>query len=153
MLSVTHQFLENSLTNSSPSRPSLIKMLFRGLRRKCAWCGGKGSFFTSWFTKQERCQTCGLSWERGYEGFELGAATMGVFMTFGTIIVWMIISVLTGVALVPLLLVAGVLAICIPIFGYPITYTVWFGVDLTIRPPSDEDLLAAITWVESHASA
>jgi hypothetical protein len=78
---------------------------------------------------------------------------MGVFMTFGTIIVWMIISVITGVALVPLLLVAGVLAICIPIFGYPITYTVWFGVDLTIRPPSDEDLLAAITWVESRASA
>lgn len=155
MLSVTHQFLENSLTNSSPgsTRPSLVKMLSRGLIRKCAWCGGKGSFFTSWFGKSDRCQTCGLGWERGYEGFELGAATMGVFMTFGSIIVWMIISVVTGVALVPLLVVAGVLAVCIPIFGYPITYTVWFGVDLAIRPPSDEDLLAAMQWIESRTSA
>ena len=78
---------------------------------------------------------------------------MGVFMTFGSIIVWMIISVLTGVALVPLLAVAGVLAVCIPIFGYPITYTVWFGVDLTIRPPSDEDLVSAMQWIESRTSA
>lgn len=78
---------------------------------------------------------------------------MGVFMTFGSIIVWMIISVITGVPLVPLLIVAGVMAICIPIFGYPITYTVWFGVDLAIRPPSDEDLLAAMQWIESRTSA
>ena len=78
---------------------------------------------------------------------------MGVFITFGSIIVWMIISVIAGVALVPLLLVAGVLAICLPIFGYPLTYTVWFGVDLAIRPPNDEELLSAMAWVESRTSA
>jgi len=52
----------------------------------------------------------------------------------------MIISVLTGVALVPLLVVAGVIAVTFPIAFYPNTYTVWFGVDLFIRRPSEEDL-------------
>ena len=90
-------------------------MLLRGLFRRCAWCGGKGAFFTSWYGKGDRCRTCGLNWQRNLEGFELGAATMGVFITFGSIIVWMIVSVLTGVALVPLLVVAGVIAVIFPI--------------------------------------
>jgi hypothetical protein len=35
--------------------------------------------------------------------------------------------------------VAGVLAVTIPILGYPLTYTIWSAVDLTFRPPSEED--------------
>lgn len=84
-----------------------------------------------------------MAWERGYEGFELGAATMGVFLTFGSIIVWMIASVVFSVPLVPLLVVAGLFAVLVPIVSYPLTYSVWFGVDLTIRPPSDADIAAA----------
>lgn len=150
-----HQSLENSLTNSlhSQKQPALIKMLIRGLFRKCAWCGGKGSFFTSWYGKANRCQTCGLAWERGYEGFELGAATMGVFLTFGSIIIWMIISVTVGINLLPLLLVAGFLAVTVPTIGYPLTYTVWFGVDLTIRKPSAEDFASAQRWLDAGKPA
>ena len=118
-------------------------MIIRGLFRRCAWCGGKGAFFKSWYGKNDRCNTCGLSWQRNLEGFELGAATMGVFITFGTIIAWMIFSVIAGVALVPLLVVAGALAVTWPVLWYPNTYTVWFGVDLFIRRPSEEDLAEA----------
>jgi uncharacterized protein (DUF983 family) len=147
-----HQYLENSLTTSlhDHKRPALPKMIVRGLFRRCAWCGGKGSFFTSWYGKADRCQTCGLAWERGYEGYELGAATMGVFLTFGSIIFWMVLSVIIGVALVPLLVVAGALAIGVPILGYPLTYTVWQGVDLFIRAPSDDDIQAAEAWLAAN---
>ena len=140
--------------NSSPdiTRAALPVLLARGLARRCAWCGGRGAFCTSWFGRQERCKTCGLSWERGYEGFELGAATMGVFITFGSIIAWMIFSVVAGVPLAPLLVVAGLLAVAVPIVGYPLTYTVWFGVDLFIRHPSPEDLEAARAWLASRES-
>ena len=131
-------------------RPALPKMIIRGLFRRCAWCGGRGSFFTSWYRKADQCQTCGINWERGYEGYELGAATMGVFMTFGSIIVWMVISVLAGVSLVPLLVVAGVLAVTVPILGYPLTYTIWQGVDLTIRAPSEEDIATAEAWLAAN---
>jgi uncharacterized protein (DUF983 family) len=118
-------------------------MVLRGLFRRCAWCGGKGAFLTSWYGKAERCRTCGLSWQRNLEGFELGAATMGVFITFGSIIAWMVISVITGVPLVPLLVVAGGLAVVWPIVWYPNTYTVWFGVDLFIRRPTEADFADA----------
>lgn len=140
--------------SSSPDRrrAALPVLLARGLVRRCAWCGGKGAFCTSWYGRQERCRTCGLGWERGYEGFELGAATMGVFLTFGSIITWMIVSVVTGVPLAPLLVVAGVIAVAVPIVGYPITYTIWFGVDLFIREPSAEDLEAARAWLASRDS-
>lgn len=74
---------------------------------------------------------------------------MGVFMTFGSIIVWMVISVVASVPLVPLLVVAGVLAVGVPVIGYPVTYTVWFGVDLTLRPPTDEDFSQAQAWLDS----
>lgn len=138
---------------SSPAetrRAALPVMLLRGLGRRCAWCGGRGAFFTSWYGRQERCTTCGMNWERGYEGFELGAATMGVFLTFGSIIFWMIFSVVAGVGLVPLLVIAGVLAISVPIVTYPITYTVWFGVDLFIRHPSNEEIAAAREWLAAQ---
>jgi len=78
---------------------------------------------------------------------------MGVFMTFGSIIAWMIISVATGVALVPLLLIAGSLAVFVPSLGYPMTYTVWFAIDITFRSPSSEDFAQAQAWLDNRASA
>jgi len=78
---------------------------------------------------------------------------MGVFMTFGSIIAWMIISVATGVPLVPLLLVAGTFAVCVPTLGYPLTYTIWFAVDITFRAPSAEDFAQAQAWLDNRASA
>lgn len=134
-------------------RKPLPVMLLRGLSRRCAWCGGNGAFFTSWYSRQERCKSCGLTWERGYEGFELGAATMGVFITFGSIIFWMVFSVVAGVPLVPLLVVAGVLAVAVPVVTYPLTYTVWFGVDLFIRHPSEEELADAREWRAGQGGA
>jgi hypothetical protein len=77
---------------------------------------------------------------------------MGVFMTFGSIISWMIISVAIGVALVPLLLVAGTLAVFVPSLGYPLTYTIWFAIDVTFRAPSAEDFAQAQAWLDNRAS-
>ena len=78
---------------------------------------------------------------------------MGVFMTFGSIIAWMIISVATGVALVPILLIAGSLAVFVPTLGYPLTYTVWFAIDITFRSPTAEDFAQAQAWLDNRALA
>jgi uncharacterized protein (DUF983 family) len=132
-------------------RPGLVKMLMRGLFKRCAWCGGKRAFFTGFFKKGDRCNTCGLDWQRNLEGFELGAAAMGVFLTFGPIILWMALSLIFGVDLVPLLVVAAALAVFIPIFAYPLTYTVWFGVYLFMNEPTEEELADAIRWRNAQA--
>ncbi len=133
-------------------RPGLVTMIFRGLFKRCAWCGGKRAFFTGFFKKGERCNTCGLSWQRNLEGFELGAAAMGVFLTFGPIILWMVLSLVFGVELVPLLIVAAALAVFVPIFTYPLTYTVWFGVYLFMNEPEPEELADAARWLESQSN-
>ena len=78
---------------------------------------------------------------------------MGVFMTFGSIISWMIISVVVGIALVPLLLIAGALAVFVPTLGYPLTYTVWFAIDITFRTPTAEDFALAQEWLDNRALA
>lgn len=81
-----------------------------------------------------------MNWSRHLEGFELGAATMGVFMTFGSILVWMAIGVLIGASVATLIVVAACLAVVLPVFGYPLTYTIWFGVDLKMHAPEPADL-------------
>jgi hypothetical protein len=40
------------------------------------------------------------------------------------------------------------MAIGIPIISYPLTYGVWQGVDLFLRPPSPEDIAQAEEWLK-----
>ena len=120
-------------------------MLWRGLRRRCAYCGGRGAFFTGWFAKQERCRTCGIGWHRGYEGFELGAMAISAVIVIGTLVAAMVVGVvatLPDIAVVPLLLVLGAGAVVLPLLVYPISYTVWQAVDLAMRPPQPQDFAA-----------
>lgn len=127
-------------------RPPFRTLVARGITRRCAWCGGRRAFFTGWFKKADRCQSCGVRWARNLEGFELGAATMGVFFTFGSVIGWMVLSLLFSVPLVPLLVVASSLAVLVPVFSYPLTYTLWFGVHLAMNELSAEELVDAEIW-------
>lgn len=124
------------------TRPSLPVMLWRGVRRRCAFCGGRGAFFTGWFAKQERCRTCGIGWHRGYEGFELGAMAISAVICLGTLIVAMVIGIVAtspDIAVLPLLVGLGVGAIVLPVLVYPVSYTVWQAVDLAMRPPQPGD--------------
>jgi uncharacterized protein (DUF983 family) len=123
-------------------------MLWRGVRRRCAFCGGRGAFFTGWFSKQERCKTCGIGWHRGYEGFELGAMAISAVICLGTLVVAMAIGMVAtspDIAVVPLLVGLGVGAIVLPVLVYPVSYTVWQAVDLAMRPPQAGDFASSAT--------
>lgn len=124
------------------SRPSFLTMLWRGVRRRCAWCGGRGAFFTGFFAKQEHCRTCGIGWHRGYDGFELGALTVNVIITFATVIVAMVVGIvltMPDIAVLPLVLGLIGVAIVLPLLVYPISHTIWQAVDLFMRPPGPGD--------------
>ena len=123
-------------------RSSWPKMLWRAVRRRCPWCGGRGAFFTGWFAKGSCCSTCGLRWRRGDVGFELGAAAIAAILTLGPLV-----SALGGVlaitwpsvAVWPLLVVLGTSALIVPIIMYPLSYTVWQSIDLVMRPVDVDD--------------
>jgi len=129
----------------------LARGLLRGLFRRCAHCGGKGAFFTGWYSTQERCRTCGVKWQRNTEGFQLGAAAINIIVTGGSLLTVMSIGVIATYPEVPtwpLIVVVGAVAMLVGIGGYPMSYTMWFAIDLAMNQLSAEELDDA----RAHAS-
>ena len=110
-----------------PSRPVL---LLRGLTRRCAWCGDRRAYFTGWFKREERCRNCGHGYRRGDSAFELGAVTANIILTFGTILVTILL----------LTIVTATLGLIGPAVFYPISFTLWQAIDLWMRRPTAAEL-------------
>lgn len=124
------------------TRPGLPRMLWRGARRRCPWCAGKGAFFDGWFAKSAHCHTCGLQWRRGDVGFELGAAAVAAIITLGPLVLALgaVVAVTwPDVAVVPMLAVLLGAGLVLPVVLYPVSYTLWQAVDLMMRPATPDD--------------
>ena len=68
--------------------------------------------------------------------------TINIVVVFGTLIIGLIVGVVAtspDIAVLPLILVLGAVAIVLPIAIYPMSYTVWQAVDLTMHPPDPAD--------------
>lgn len=120
--------------------------LLRGIFRQCAHCGGKGAFFTGWYSTQDRCKTCGVKWQRNAEGFQLGAAAINIILTGGSLLTVMAVGVILTYPEVPtwpLIAIVGSVALLVGIGGYPMSYTMWFAIDLFMNHLSDEELADA----------
>ena len=122
--------------------PTLGAMLRRGFVRRCPHCGDRHAFFEKWFVRRERCAGCGLRWERNYEGFMLGAMAISFITTGGSLLITMgagVILTYPDVALVPVLGSTVLVTLLVGVGGYPISYTVWQAIDLSLRPLSEDD--------------
>jgi uncharacterized protein (DUF983 family) len=118
-------------------------MIGRALLRRCPWCGGRGAWFKGWFGKVDRCRTCGLQWDRQLVGFELGATSINVILTLGSILTTVLVGfILTmpDVAVLPIMFVALGMGVSMPLLAYPYTQTLWMAVDLLMRAPEDDEL-------------
>ena len=123
--------------------PSVLRMLCRGLIRRCANCGEPGAFFISWFKTQDRCRGCKLLWQRNTQGFALGALAINFVLTGGALIATLVIGVVTtypDLAIFELLVSTVGVTLLVGIFGYPISYTTWLAVDLIMRPVESGEL-------------
>jgi uncharacterized protein (DUF983 family) len=117
-------------------------MLVRGAFRRCPWCGGRGGFFSSWFHKEECCQTCGLEWRRDDVGYELGAAAITAIITFGPLMLVlgaMVAVTWPEVETVPMFVVLVVLAVVLPLLLYGSAYLMWQAIDIMMRAPTPLD--------------
>ncbi len=117
-------------------------MLLRGAFRRCAWCGGRGAFFTGWFEKSEHCQTCGLGWRRGDVGYELGAASVTAIITLGPLMLilgGMVAVTWPDVNVAAMFVVLALLAVVLPFFTYGPAYCLWQAIDIVLRPPTPDD--------------
>lgn len=127
---------------SDASRPlQPIRMLVRGVTRRCPLCGS-GGVFRSFFHVEERCPRCNFPFQRE-EGHWIGAVGMNTIVSLGLLLVTIVVlfaltwedpnaPLLFGAAFA----VAGIT----PIVFFGSSQTLWSAVDLWMRPlePSDD---------------
>ena len=110
-------------------------LLRRGLTRKCPNCG-HGGIFDSWFKLKDRCPTCSYPFERE-EGYWVSAIIVNTAVIEGLFLIVFIAVVLAtapNIEWVPLLVVGVVMNVLFPIFFFPLSKTVWMGIDLYFHP-------------------
>jgi uncharacterized protein (DUF983 family) len=109
--------------------------LRRGFARKCPNCG-HGGIFDSWFKLKDRCPTCSYPFERE-EGYWVSAIIVNTAVIEGLFLIVFIAIVLAtapDIEWIPLLVIAVVMNVLFPIFFYPLSKTVWMGIDLYFHP-------------------
>jgi uncharacterized protein (DUF983 family) len=113
-------------------------MLWRGLTKRCAVCGG-GHLYDGWFRMKERCPSCGYRFERE-EGFFLGAYVVNLAVAEGLMAILCIVPLIYLSATRPEaslwpVIVGGVLAAVVaPFVFYPFSRTIWVALELMLRP-------------------
>ena len=123
--------------------PGFLRLMARGLTRRCPWCGDRKAYFTGWFARVDRCRRCRHPYRRGDEAFELGATTANIILTFLSILIAILVAViltLPDIPTVPVVVIVGAIAVAGPAVWYPISFTLWQAVDLFMRRPDAEEM-------------
>ncbi|MEK9502902.1 DUF983 domain-containing protein [Gemmatimonadota bacterium DH-20] len=115
--------------------------LFRGIRRRCANCGG-GGLFRRWLVMERSCPRCHLILDRNEPDYFLGSYVINFVTAEFVIALGTLGSVLYSWPDVPwngikwtLLL----LMVPVPVLFYPFAKTLWLAIDLSLRPPTWAD--------------
>ncbi len=119
---------------SEHATPRLMTLVRHALRRRCPVCG-VGNPFTGWFRMLEDCPHCGHHYERE-PGYWLNAMIIATAVTeglFGILFVAVLIYTLPDVDWMPVLIVAAVTNVLVPILFYPLAKTTWVAIDLYFR--------------------
>jgi uncharacterized protein (DUF983 family) len=105
--------------------------MLRGLFGHCPRCGS-GGLFLRYFTLKHECPRCGLRFERE-EGYWVGAMTLNILLAealFVAIIAVGIFLTWPDLPVVPLIIVGVAANVAFPILFYPLSKTLWMGVDM-----------------------
>jgi uncharacterized protein (DUF983 family) len=118
-----------------PKIPSINRMLFRGLIRRCGRCGG-GHLYQGWFKMVPRCPRCGYLFDRE-EGFFLGAYLINFGATefaLGVVLAVMIAMEASGDSSLGIIIAAAVVtSILVPLGFYPFSKTLWAAIDMVMH--------------------
>lgn len=83
-----------------------------------------------------------MPWRRSDVGFELGAMTVNILVTFGVVVVGAtaaMIATAPDFAVLEIVVALVVAAAVVPVVLYPVSYTLWQALDLAARPPDRPD--------------
>ena len=134
-------------TSDSPLQMPTISQLVRGLRRslalRCPHCG-KGAVLRGLGSIRQRCDVCGLRFERTDDNYFGGAVFFGLFCAELVVALALLVTLLVTWPAVPW---NGILygvtigsIIALPI-SLPFAKVVWLSVDTLVRPVQPEELV------------
>jgi uncharacterized protein (DUF983 family) len=116
-----------------------LRVIVRGLRKRCPRCGERG-IFDGWFTLKARCPRCDLRFEKEEGGF-LGAMVLNYSVAILFWLVVMAVGIALTVPVVPVapLLVAsiGVLTL-VPVWFYPRSKAIWAAIEFLVERSQPE---------------
>jgi uncharacterized protein (DUF983 family) len=116
-----------------------LRVLARGLLRRCPRCGA-GGLFASWLRIRERCPRCSLPVEREEGGF-LGAMTINYAATalvwLALLVVWLAFD-LPDVHVLALTVTSLLVAGLFPLAFFPFAKTLWTAVDHLVTRTSPD---------------
>jgi uncharacterized protein (DUF983 family) len=113
------------------AKPGLVRMMARGLLKRCPLCGSR-HIFESWSRMKHSCPRCGHVFELE-QGYWVGAIIVNTAVTeaiFGILFIATLIATIPEVPWLPLLLVAVLTNTVIPIVFFPFSKTVWVAVNV-----------------------
>jgi len=125
-------------------RPGVVSHFVRALRLRCPHCGG-GPIFTSWSRLLPVCPVCGLTLERGEDGYWLGAYFVNLMAVETVFSVWVVGFLLVTWPTPPwdlFQVTTIVLMVVFPFLFFPFSKTLFLAFDLLVRPPGEEDFKA-----------
>ncbi len=102
---------------------------------RCPACGQR-RLFRRWVTMVDDCPRCGLHFER-IEGHWIGALGINTIVSFGAILVVLVVGLATTLPdppVGPLILANAAVAVIVPVAFYPVSRTLWTGIDIAMRP-------------------
>ena len=133
-----------SATPNQLSAPRRVTSLFtRALRLRCPHCGG-GPVFVTWSHLVPNCPVCGLGFERGEQGYWLGAYFFNLMAVETVFTVWIVgFLVLTWPSPPWELFQIStiVLMLVVPVAFFRHSKTLFLAFDLLVRPPTEEDFV------------
>jgi uncharacterized protein (DUF983 family) len=112
-----------------------FRLLGRAARRRCPVCGGP--IWDGWLTMRTVCPTCGTRLDRGESDHFYGAYMLNFvaaeLMAAGVFVVALLVTWPTP-PWDALLWGAIAMAVIAPLALYPVTKTLWIGIDIMMRP-------------------
>ena len=120
-----------------PEFTSHASLMFgRALRLRCPNCG-QGKPFVSWFRMRSQCEVCGLAFERGDEGYQVGSYMFNIVaaeLVFAAVFVAIVLATWPSPPW-SLLQYGGIaLMVVVPFLLFPFTKTLFLAFDLIFRP-------------------
>jgi uncharacterized protein (DUF983 family) len=118
-------------------------MAWRGAVLRCPNCGER-PILKDWFHLRAHCPVCGMALERGEDSdYYIGGMLLNTALCFIIFAIGFWGTFILTYPRVPWgVLQYGLVAamVILPVLLYPISRTVWLGIDLAVRPSSERDV-------------